>query len=223
MKYSNGIWRMLGKIRAGRLDSLYYALWHRMKGLDLKAESIEELCLTEDRSRNHVSCGGPDLESVLRTLSIGSKDKAVDLGSGKGGAMFTLARFPFGEIMGVEISERLVSIAESNASRLHLKNVHFKCEDAGKFRDLDRFTYVFMFNPFPEKVIQEVIANLRASLLRRPRSLIIIYKGPDILEEMANLEGFSRRDVFRFAYAQPFYIYAYETAPASSPSSTGIS
>jgi cyclopropane fatty-acyl-phospholipid synthase-like methyltransferase len=194
-----------------------------MRGLDLKAESIEELGLMADRSRNHVSCGGPDLKRVLRTLSIGSKDIAVDLGSGKGGAMLTLARFPFGEIMGVEISKRLVSIAESNASRLHLKNVHFVCEDAGKFRDLDRFTFVLVFNPFPDKVMQEVMANLQASLVRRPRSLIIIYKGPDILEEMVNLECFFRKDVFYFPYAQPFYVYSNGTAPASPQSSRGIS
>ena len=50
--------------------------------------------------------------------------------------------------------------------------------DAAGFVDLDRFTHVYMYHPFPSAVVERVVANLGASLARRERRLTVIYANP---------------------------------------------
>lgn len=163
---------------AGRLDLLSYGVWKRMKGLDLGFVSMESLGLSPGHSNWHTNSGGPNLARVLNKLNIPGTSRALDLGSGKGGAVFTLSRFPFVEILGVEISPELVRVAEANLTRLGLQNVHFLCADAIRFTDIDRFTYIYMFNPFPCAVVKQVLDNIAVSLARTARRLTLIYNNP---------------------------------------------
>ena len=50
--------------------------------------------------------------------------------------------------------------------------------DAATFTDLDDYTYLFMFNPFPEVVLGQVLANLETSLRRKPRNVRLVYSNP---------------------------------------------
>ena len=102
----------------------------------------------------------------------------LDLGSGKGGAVIALSKFPFEEIVGVEISPELVRVSIENVARLGLKNARYVCGDATRFTDLDRFMHIYMFNPFPYKVTEVVVQNIAESLQRTPRDLVLIYKAP---------------------------------------------
>ena len=162
----------------GRFDYLIYKTNARIKGLDLDYVSLENLGLSTDRSNRHEETGGPRLKRVLKTLDIQKSNRALDLGSGKGGAVLTLSMFPFSEIVGVEISDSLIGIAEANVAKMGLRNVHFVSCDAGEFTDLDRFTHIYMANPFPQPVVKEVMDNLSASLYRRSRNLTLIYCHP---------------------------------------------
>jgi 16S rRNA G527 N7-methylase RsmG len=211
LKDPNRFQRLLGRIKAGRFDSLWYSFWVRLRGLDLRPASVEDLGLSANRSKGHASSGGADFVRVLKTIPIISGDRAIDMGSGKGGAVFSLARFPFVEVVGVELSEKLVRIAEANTARLKINNVGFKCADAGRFADLDQYTHVYMFNSFPAEVAKEVLANLEISLIRRPRQLFLIIKGPDSLERIIKSELFKLRSKHSFAYSQPFYVYEHKT------------
>ena len=80
--------------------------------------------------------------------------------------------------MGVEISDILYNIALDNMSKLHIDNVNISLMDAGKYVVPDTVTYIFMFNPFPEKVIAEVLDNINESLCRKKRKITIIYLQP---------------------------------------------
>lgn len=162
----------------GRLDLLSYDVWNRLKDLDLGFVSLKTLCLSPERSSAHSNSGGPNLTRVLKKLKIPGTSRALDLGSGKGGAVFTLSRFPFAEIVGIEISPELVCVAETNLARLGLRNVHFFCADAATVTDIDRFTHIYIFNPFPCAVVKQVLDNLAVSLARTPRRLTLIYNNP---------------------------------------------
>jgi hypothetical protein len=50
--------------------------------------------------------------------------------------------------------------------------------DAGDFFELDSYDVVYMYNPFPAKVISAVVSNLANSLARAPRPLTVIYLNP---------------------------------------------
>jgi SAM-dependent methyltransferase len=123
--------------------------------------------------------GGPYLEPILRTLDITPADSVVDLGSGKGGALLTMVRYPFARVDGVEISPELAEISRINLARAAITKSEVYCCDAAEFPDLDSYTFIYMFNPFPPSVLERVMENLNASIVRRPRPLTVIYMNPE--------------------------------------------
>jgi hypothetical protein len=171
--------RLIWSGRAGLLVSIpIYRLSWRLRGLDFNVVSLDELGLTPDRANYHKDGGGPLLRDLLNRIEIRPTDVALDLGSGKGGAMATMARYSFRAVDGVEISPELVHAARGNLAKLKLAHCSVFLADATTFTDLDRYTHVFMYNPFPEIVMRQVLANLEASVRRKPRAVQIIYSNP---------------------------------------------
>jgi len=159
-----------------------------------------------DRERWHSNSGGPDLEIVLNALPISSSDAAIDFGCGKGGALLTMARYPFARVDGVELAPNLAAIGRSNIRRLSIRNASIFCCDAGQFADVDIYTYVYMYNPFPQATVKQVLDNINQSLRRRPRPMTVIYKNPTCRDAMTDA-GF--REVRTFNHCYPsFSIFA---------------
>jgi protein-L-isoaspartate O-methyltransferase len=163
----------------GELPQLRYELWNKWKGVDLEFVSVEDLGLPHDRAHFHSSSGGPALARVFGAIEIPAGSVAIDLGSGKGGAMCTLSRAGFAEVIGVELSGELIEIARRNAARLGCRNVRFIQADASTFSDYDRVTHVYMYNPFPCTVMTQAMAHLAASMRRAPRRVMIVYRNAE--------------------------------------------
>jgi methylase of polypeptide subunit release factors len=122
---------------------------------------------------------GWELEVAMKALQISPEDKILDLGCGKGAAMLILAKYPFSRIDGVEVSKEWARIAKRNLRRLWLgRRSQVYCEDAREFTDLDQYSHIYMFNPFPRDVLKEVMVNLVDSVKRNPRKLTIVYNSP---------------------------------------------
>ena len=196
-------------------DPVYYALWIRWRGLDLGAQGCEELGLPDDRAKAHAASGGPLLERVLNAIAIPPGSRVVDLGSGKGGAAITLSRY-FADVVGVELSPVLVEIAKNNVRKLGLSNVRFVCDDAARFIDLHQFDYLYMFNPFPQPVMAEVIKNLRKSRVAHERPATVIYKNP-VFERELMAAGWRKKMEFSFHDSRPFGVYYAETGAERQP------
>jgi len=146
--------------------------------LDLKTTTVDDLDLSPERSHSYSDSGRDDLQKVLTGLDIQEGDAVVDFGCGKGGALITLAAYPFSKITGVEISKDLAEIASKNLARLKISHVEVICCDATEFHALDDYNYVYMFNPFPCTVLRSVMENITLSLQARKRKITIIYLNP---------------------------------------------
>jgi SAM-dependent methyltransferase len=175
-KIARNVTKAVRLVSAGQAAELQYDLWNRWKGLDFEFVSVEDLGLSPDRAHFHSSSGGPTLARVFRAIDVPPGSVALDLGSGKGGAVLTLTRAGFAEVLGVELSEALIHVAQQNAQRLGRGKVHFIQGDAATFTNYDRVTHVYMYNPFPCSVMTQVMAHLGASLTRAPRPLTIVYR-----------------------------------------------
>jgi SAM-dependent methyltransferase len=180
------------------LTYLLYLLRIRRHRLDFTAATVSQ-------GHDHMGSGGPDLSRVLNRLGIPPHSRILDLGSGKGAACLTLATHGFEEVVGLELCPALIQIAHANTQRVGA-SVRYVCGDAATFTDLDRFTHLYLFNPFPVSVLLHVWANVYESLERCPRRLTVIYKFPG--EPPADLDPsvFTRR-VIRLPRSHPFYIY----------------
>ena len=156
--------------------------WHNLGlmliGMDVHPRSMEELGLDEARSYWYANSGGPWLRRFLRTLPVTPADSAIDLGCGKGGAILTMSRFPFRRVDGVDISPSIVDAARRNLARMRILKSTIFLGDAADFRNLDPYTYVYLYNPFPAPVVECVMRNLRDSLAAHPRPLTLIYCNP---------------------------------------------
>ncbi len=117
-----------------------------------------------------------------------------------------MAEFPFGKIVGLDLSEQLLVVAAENLRKAAVDRVELLHGDATLFDDYDPFTHVYMYNPFPSPVMQAVMEHLKASLRRAPRELTIIYKNPVCHDDILRSGIFCL--VRRFDHAgHPFFVY----------------
>jgi predicted RNA methylase len=101
----------------------------------------------------------------------------IDLGSGKGRVLLMAAEYPFRRIIGVELLPELQQVARENLRRAAQLESRFEliCGDARELEFADEPLVVFLFNPFPARVVRTVMRNLQASLQASPRPVFIVF------------------------------------------------
>lgn len=174
--------------------------------LDFRNVPVNELSLSPEASNPYSDTGREYLQNVLSSFNIKDTDAIVDFGSGKGGALITLADYPFAKITGVEISGELLAVAKKNLRRLRIRNVTMICCDARDFITIDEYNYFYFFNPFPCGVMHKVIENIKLSLNRVQREVTIIYLNP-ICHETIIAGGFFEKIAEYDQFENKFYIY----------------
>jgi len=112
----------------------------------------------------------------------------LDLGSGKGRTLLMASDYPFRRILGVELLPALEGIARDNLRQY--KNdaqqcfvVESLCADATTFVFPDEPLVIYLFNPFPETGMLQVVENLERSLRANPRPVYVLYHNP-VLEHV---------------------------------------
>jgi SAM-dependent methyltransferase len=120
--------------------------------------------------------------SVLTQAIVGLPVKPenfsfVDVGCGKGRAVYVAANFPFRHLYGVEISPELCDTARSNIAlnRECKGRVTIINHDAATVTFPDGPLIIFMFHPFLAPVLRRVLANLERQLRRKPREVWLLY------------------------------------------------
>lgn len=143
----------------------------------------DELGISEKRA-NSYSPSPKKLVETLDCLEIHSFDSIVDLGCGKGFAMYQMANYPFGKIGGVELSYKLYEIANRNLEKVMPANVKWEiCNcDAGIWDGYNDYNYFYMFNPFPNEVLYEVKKKIDDSIEQYPRKVTVLYLMPRCAE-----------------------------------------
>jgi SAM-dependent methyltransferase len=89
------------------------------------------------------------LPRALRHIPVGPEDVFLDLGAGKGRVLYQAAKRPFKRVIGVEIAERLASVARANLDRnrgeLRCQDIEVVTSDATDYRIPDDVTVVYLF------------------------------------------------------------------------------
>ena len=120
-------------------------------------------------------------------MQFGSDDVFVDLGSGKGRVLLSVATKNLKKVIGIEIRKDMFDIAMENLEKSKMKNtpVEIVNADVATF-DMKEGTIFFMFNPFGINTQKRVLENIRSSLVVNPRQVrIICCGGPNIY----NIDG----------------------------------
>ncbi len=163
---------------------------------------LESLALEGDTWREGVRYQPTSLAGfrhMIDRLPIDAADYTfVDIGSGKGRAIFLAAEYAFPRIIGVEFSRELHAAAEANVERARARGstapFELVCEDATQYALPDEPTVLYMYNPFTGSVLERFFEHLSATLDARFRDLIIVYNNPTGEAHLSSSAWFERID-----------------------------
>lgn len=151
-----------------------------------------------DHSNRYVAVTPGLFRRMVATLAIDHRRFTfVDIGSGKGRAMLLASAWPFRRILGVELSPKLHEIAKHNIDRyrrrtLVCRNLRSLWCDAALFPIPPTDLVLYLYNPFREPVMRQVLDNIRRSWEEHPREIYILYRTP-VLNNLLVTSGFLRR------------------------------
>ncbi len=106
----------------------------------------------------------------------------LDLGCGKGRALAIAAAYGFKQIFGVDFSPALCDEAEITSASIAGKNkqahIEIICIDAANYIIPATVSTIFLFNPFDDLIMREVIKQIKKSQALHQRSIKILYANP---------------------------------------------
>lgn len=161
-----------------------YSEWRL--GITTRGRVLTE-ALGDDRPDSHpygASSYG-NIRRIMRALNVqpARRDVFVDFGSGKGRVLVLAAMHPFERIIGVERSRELNDIARQNIerarARLTCQRIELVTADAAAYELPDDATIVYFASPFGGVILDAVLDNIHASLVRSPRQLLVVSHGYD--------------------------------------------
>ncbi len=122
--------------------------------------------------------------TTLRSLPIDPSDFCfVDLGSGKGRALFLAAKFGFNKVIGVEFSANLHLQAKKNleaASRSwpNADRIEIIHGDALDYAPPNTATVLYLYNPFDMEIMSRVLRNWEDSMSTHFHDVWVVYGNP---------------------------------------------
>lgn len=144
--------------------------------------SLEEKGIDISHSTIYMPAGYDVLEKAFSFFRDNPPVHLLDLGCGKGRALCVAAHFHIFKSTGLDISRELCIDAKKNLERTKITfpslDYNIINNDAFYFDIPDDVDGIFLFNPFDEIIMQEVVENINQSLLRSPRLIHIIYINP---------------------------------------------
>lgn len=154
----------------------YLELLNLCKGLDYTGR-IE----SQDSSfRGYEGCY--PIRSLLSKMNISDKDSILDIGCGKGLALYYASIFGFGRIDGIEYSEKLTLIAKYNARKLNDSRIHIYNCDARNFTNYEKYNYFFINNPFSAEIMEQIVLAIIQSYRVNRRRIVVLYQFPFSIE-----------------------------------------
>lgn len=121
---------------------------------------------------------------ALDSLTVDrSRFTFIDLGCGKGKPLMIAASYGFRRLVGVDISPACMDAARANIARygpvpIDASRVELVLQDAEAFEFPGDPLVLYLFNPFPQPVLERVMAKLEESLRTQPREAVIVYMNP---------------------------------------------
>jgi SAM-dependent methyltransferase len=121
----------------------------------------------------------------------------VDVGAGKGRALLLAAELPFRKVVGVELSEELWRIAQSNVAQWSRvarpkAKIRVVLGDAAKFRWPRTPLLVYLYNPFACALVAQVAEKLAAVAESSSGLVDLLYVNPTCTDTLTSQGLFVR-------------------------------
>lgn len=127
------------------------------------------------------------LNKILKQMKISSNDCILDIGCGKGIAIYIFSKY-FKRIYGVELDKEIFKICEKNLYNLDI-NANIYNINIIDYTISDDVNYIFMFNPFSNKIMEKVVCKIK-------NDTILIYHNP-VCEEILYENNFIKLQEYK--------------------------
>lgn len=138
------------------------------------------------------------IRMALDSLTIDfSEFVFIDLGCGKGKPLLIAAGYPFRKLIGIDLSEVCIETTRRNIARygpepIDGARIELAVQDVEDFVLPDCPLVIYVYNPFPPKLIAQLMARLDQSLADDPRQAVIVYVDPVALATVWRSPSFER-------------------------------
>ena len=153
-------------------------LWEKRLGISTRGivDTFPEVTV----NYNYMTLSYRDNIRILKAVNLTRDDVFVDIGCGKGRMLCCSALCDVREAIGIEQSPELCAIARSNAARLRGRKAPITIiQSRAQEFDYREGTVFYLYNPFDQSVLGEVLDRLRSSLEEARRPIRIAYARPD--------------------------------------------
>ncbi len=208
-----GLWTTGAIIWSVMID----ARFDRKYGTDTARRIPREKIITESENIVHCVNYGASKElpfrKLMKRLNLSRDNVFVDFGSGKGRALMLAAKYGFRKVVGIEFSGELCACARANIGNFTKKfltpsQIEVIESDVTMYPFRDDETIFFMLDPFNAPVLTQVLANVRASVERRPRTIWLIYSVPREQHVVEQIGLFTESQRY-FLVGAEFCVYTY--------------
>jgi SAM-dependent methyltransferase len=152
------------------------------------------------------------LAKLLGELRLPTTGSFVDLGCGKGRVLLIASQLGYRRVVGVEFCAHLCRQARENVDRFRAR--HPNCSpidviesDVALYRFAGDESFLFMYNPFDEVVLKQMMDNIRNSVRRMPREIWLIYNTPIQHETIQRKGDFGRCEQYEIG-GTTFHVYS---------------
>jgi ubiquinone/menaquinone biosynthesis C-methylase UbiE len=185
-------------------------------------EQIKEIYDKTAKEYDHLvtPCRMCQFLTLIYELNLRGNEKILEIGSGPGALSIQLAKLvKNGEVVGVDISESMIELANAKAEAISLRNIEFVCGDALNLNFPDRSfdivvtSYLLHWIPDIRRFLHEIYRVLRhggklgiiapspnmyGELRRAYRRIMKKYKRyyeGTVIQEMIGLRVYSEREI----------------------------
>ncbi len=172
-------------------------------------------------SRSYVPTRGRHLDRIFPALGLPAGLGFVDIGSGKGLVLLKASQRSFARIIGVEFGENLVEVARNNVDRYRARagrgaEIELVHADASAWPVADDIHVIYLYNPFEEHILSQVMARVHASAAAAPRPMWIIINHPQVEALITDAGHFQQSGRVRYGSAN-FVVYQNALARRLAP------
>lgn len=151
-------------------------------GLETNRDTTSNLSINHD-SHHNTSGSFCLFFSTLKKVQLNfPSSHFLDYGSGTGKILCAAMSAGFNKVTGIDLDEEGILIAKKNCGQTQARFPAAEFElircDASVYRIPDSVNVIFLFNPFGEQTMRQVVQNINESLKRAPRKFKVIYQNP---------------------------------------------
>ena len=193
--------------------SYFYDYMYDLKyGIDTHSwVDLDELDVNENQREHAVLYQATrvvPLKRLFKDLNLPKNHVFIDIGSGKGRVLLIAADYGFKKIKGIEFSKSLCAKAENNILRFRKKKkvateIAIINIDAKDYQFEDDESVFFLFNPFDDIILKEVLDNIYISLKRHKRQIWMIYANAvhkNLIENTMNIVNSYSYNILEFDF-----------------------